>query len=114
MQAKSTAIQLRLEVAQLEEFRSSIRRQHLGATYDGFTEKYNRLSRKIEFEFEQLDSSVRALDHAALTRLHDPGRYGDAAAPVPVNELFGLLGQILEFWRLLLVPRFPPHHDGTP
>jgi hypothetical protein len=102
-QAKETAIRLRIDLVQVAEFRSSVRRRHLGSAYQGFAANYSALSRQIENEFNKLDSAIRSLDHAALDRLHDPGRHGDAAAEGAVTELVGLLGQILDFWRLLIV-----------
>jgi len=50
-------------------------------------------------EFDLLDASLKRLDRAWKEKMNDPARYGDAALPAPVNELFSLLGTLSDIWR---------------
>lgn len=77
------------------------RRSNYGTLAGGFQGTLKR----IGIEFDSLENALRQLEKVASSRLMEPGRWGDAAATNPVNELMSLLSQVLEAWGILRVKK---------
>jgi hypothetical protein len=73
--------------------------------YATFASGFAGTMKRIHIEFGRLDEAIGDLHRATDERLNDPGRYGDAAAANPVNDVVSLVTQLLELWHALRVRR---------
>lgn len=95
------AIRLHHDVEHLAEIASSVTRRSLGDRYGLFQGNYQGSLRNIRKEFEYLNESLAKLDQAALDKLNEPSRWGDAFIGSPaVGTLVGLLNTLVEIWSL--------------
>lgn len=104
-EARAEAMQLHHQLTGLADLRSGIRRRHLGDGHATFASGFAGTMKRIHIEFGRLDEAISDLHRAADERLNDPGRYGDAAAANPVNDVVSLVTQLLELWHALRVRR---------
>lgn len=68
----------------------------------GYRNELRSLSQRIPKELDDLHRQVRLLAEKAKAGLNDPGRWGDAAASTPVNDVIGLAFSLLDLiakWR---------------
>jgi hypothetical protein len=99
--AQVRAAELRHSLQSLAEQAASIRRRSLGqGAYGQFQGNLEGSLRHLSCDFAELETAIRDLNRVARESLNGPGRWGDAAAAAPVNDLFGLLATLLEIWRL--------------
>ncbi len=62
----------------------------------GYRSELRALSNRLPHEMNELQSALRRLAGEANAAVNDPGRWGDAAAPVPVNDLVGFVSGLLD------------------
>jgi hypothetical protein len=72
---------------------------HLTPTSGGDLAEFRSLSSKLSDRLKSFATDLASLKSDANTKLNDPGRYGDAAIPNPVNDLFGFVQNILDLIR---------------
>jgi len=61
--------------------------------------EFRALSSRLSRRLASLTTELSYFRMEANTRLNDPGRYGDAAMPNPVNDLFGFIQSVLDLVR---------------
>ena len=61
--------------------------------------EFRALSSKLSQRLNSLAKEVSSLRIEANTKLNEPGRYGDAAMPNPVNDLLAFLQSVLDLVR---------------
>ena len=62
----------------------------------GYRHEVRALAQRLPREMQVLLSELHALAGEANLVLNDPGRYGDAAASVPINDIVGFAFSVLD------------------
>ena len=61
----------------------------------GQVAEFKAISGRLRDKLDRLHGAVDSLQRLANSHINDPGRWGDAAAHNPVNELFGQLQNLI-------------------
>jgi hypothetical protein len=72
---------------------------HFTPSQGGELAEMRALAGRLPGRLTKLRSQVAQLRTESLSRLNEPGRWGDAAAQNPVNELVGLVSNVLDLIR---------------
>ncbi|HTT23476.1 MAG TPA: hypothetical protein VMG82_31400 [Candidatus Sulfotelmatobacter sp.] len=62
----------------------------------GYRNELRALACRLPEQMHALIREVQTLSGEATMRLNDPGRYGDAAAAMPINDLFSVIFGVLD------------------
>jgi cytidylate kinase len=95
-QAKTLAIQLRLQFLSIVSEVGSLERTRCGSD----RAELRASAKRLDILFTELREAVARIDTVVAERLNDMGRWGDAALAGPVQAFVGLMNTLLEIWYL--------------